>query len=592
MGPATTGNTEPVAICWHLPPDIATPIPIPLESRMLFRTGLVLALASLPSLAQSPPAYDVILSGGKIVDGTGNPWFYGDLAIRGGRIAKITAAGALDKTEARERIDVHGLVVAPGFLDIQGGTGGKSIGKITQGVTSEFSGEGTTAAPANDRTRAGGENLGRAIKDKAFDGPHGFDAMLKTRQAAGSAVNFGSYVGASTVRQYVKGLAQGHATSQEIAEMQNLVRLAMEDGAFGVGSAMIYPPGVYADEQELAAITKPAGDLHGIYISHIRSEADNFLEALDEAIAIGKKAGTPVEIYHLKASGKRNWSKEAAALAKIDAARAAGQDVGACMYPYTAGATGLTSVLPPWTSADGKLFENLADPAIRARIKTEMAMENTDWENMGLLAGPEGILLTTLEKPENKPYVGKRLSEIATMQGKDWRDAAMDIILTEHTRVETTYFMMSEENVQLQIRKPWMKFGVDAGGADPEELKAQDRLVHPRTFGTFPRILGRYVRDEKILTLEDAIRKMTSAVARRLSIYDRGLLQEGLAADVTVFNPDTIIDVATYEDPDRLSIGVEHVFVNGIAVMRAGKVTGAMPGVALRGPGYKPVPAQ
>jgi N-acyl-D-amino-acid deacylase len=555
---------------------------------MLLRTCLALTLASLPSLAQSPTPYDVIPSGGKIVDGTGNPWFYGDLAIRSGRIAKITAAGALDKADTRERLDVRGLVIAPGFLDIQGGTGGKSIGKITQGVTSEFSGEGTTAAPSNGRTREGSEGLGRASTEKAFDGAHGFDTMLKTRQAAGSAVNFGSYVGAATVRQYVKGLAQGHATPSEILQMQELVRLAMEDGAFGVGSALIYPPGVYADADELAAITKPAGDAKGIYISHIRSEADQFLEALDEAITIGKKAGTPVEIYHLKASGKRNWGKESAALAKIDAARAAGQDVGACMYPYTAGATGLTSVLPPWASADGKLFDNLADPAIRTKLKAEMAMENTDWENMGLLAGPEGILLTTLQKPENKAFVGKRLSQIATMQGKDWRDAAMDIILSEHTRVETTYFMMSEENVQLQIRKPWMKFGVDAGGADPAELIQQGRLVHPRTFGTFPRILGLYVREQKILTLEDAIRKMTSAVARRLSIYDRGLLQEGLAADVTVFNPDTIIDVATYEDPNRLSVGVEHVFVNGVAVVEQGKVTGALPGVALRGPGYKP----
>jgi N-acyl-D-aspartate/D-glutamate deacylase len=556
---------------------------------MLFRTCLVLALAALSSLAQSSEVYDVILSGGRIVDGTGNPWFYGDLAIRNGRIAKLTPAGALDQAEAREKIDVRGLVVAPGFVDIQGGPGGKSVGKITQGVTTEISGEGTTAAPSNDRTREGSANLGRANNEKAFDGPHGFDAMLSARQASGSAVNFGSFVGAATVRQYVKGLAQGHATPSEIQEMQNLVRLAMQDGAFGVGSALIYPPGVYADAEELAAITKPAGELKGIYITHIRSEADNLLEALDEAITIGQKAGTPVEIYHLKASGKRNWTKEVLALAKIDAARAAGQDVGACMYPYTAGATGLTSVLPPWTAADGKLFNNLADPAIRSKIKAEMAIENTDWENMGLLAGPEGILLTSLQKPENKAFVGKRLSEIAALQGRDWRDAAMDIILTEHTRVETTYFMMSEDNVEMQMRKPWMKFGVDAPGLDPEELKEQGRLAHPRTFGTYARVLGFYVREKKVLTLEDAVRKMTSAVTRRLSIYDRGLLQEGLFADVTVFDADKIIDAATYEDSNRLSIGVEHVFVNGVAVVKAGKVTGALPGVALRGPGYNSV---
>jgi dihydroorotase/N-acyl-D-amino-acid deacylase len=543
-----------------------------------------LLLLLLSSLAFGQETYDVILYGGKIVDGTGNQWFYGDLAISGSRIAKITGAGLLDHAAAKQRIDVHGLVVSPGFVDIQGGLGGAVISKITQGATTEIAGEGWTEAPANDFTRAGATGLGNRGAEKKFDGPHGFDAMLKAAEQRGSAINFGSYVGATTVRQYVKGLASGKAAPDEIRKMQKLVDLAMQDGAFGIGSALIYPPATYVDTNELIEITKPVGKYRGIYISHIRSEADQFLEALDEAMKIGREAGTPVEIYHLKAAGKRNWSKEMAAIQKINDARAAGQDVSACMYPYIAGATGLTAVLPPWTAENGKLFDNLADPATRERIKREMAQEKTDWENMGQLAGPENILILKLDKPENQKYVGKRLNEIAAMMNKDWRDAAMDLILTEHTRVGAMYFLMSEDNVKLQLRQPWIKFGMDAIGVDPEKMKGQ--LAHPRAYGTFPRILGLYVRDEKVLPLEDAIRKMTSAGTRRLGIRDRGILQEGFYADITVFNPDTIAEHSTYENPNQLSTGVEHVFVNGIAVVKDGKVTGAKPGVALRGPGY------
>ncbi len=544
----------------------------------------VYLLLSLALLAGAQQPYDVVLSHGKIVDGTGNQWFYGDLAISGNRIAKITGAGGLDGAAAKERIDARGLVIAPGFVDIQGSLGGPSVSKITQGVTTEIAGEGYSAAPSNDLTRAGQTNTGRRGAEQTFDGPHGFDEALRAAEKRGSAVNFGSYVGATTVRQYVKGMAAGKATPDEIRKMQELVTLAMEDGAFGIGSALIYPPATYVDTDELAEITKPVGEYRGIYISHIRSEADQFLEALDEAIEIGRRSGAAVEIYHLKAAGKRNWDKETAAIRKIDDARKAGLDVSACMYPYTAGATGLTSVLPPWSAEDGKLFDNLADPAARERMKREMGMEKTDWENMGQLAGPENILVARLMQPENQQYAGKRLDEIARMMNKDWRDAAMDLILTEHRRVDTIYFLMSEDNVQLQLRQPWMKFGIDGPGVDPEEMKGA--LTHPRVYGTFARVLGRYVRELHVMTLEDAVRKMTSAATRRLGIRDRGILQEGLYADIAVFNPDTVIDHATFENPNQLSTGVEYVFVNGVAVVKNGKVTGEKPGVALRGPGW------
>jgi dihydroorotase/N-acyl-D-amino-acid deacylase len=547
-----------------------------------------LSLLLITSAGFAQNAYDVILSHGKIVDGTGNAWFYGDLAITGNRIAKITGAGLLDGSQAKQRIDASGLVIAPGFVDIQGALGGPSVSKITQGVTIEIAGEGWTAAPANDLTRTGIADTGRRGAEQNFDGPHGFDAMLRAAEKRGSAVNFGSYVGATTVRQFVKGMAAGKATPAEIHTMQELVELAMQDGAFGIGSALIYPPATYVDAEELAEIAKPVGKYRGIYISHIRSEADQFLEALDEAIEIGRKAGAPVEIYHLKAAGKRNWVKEAAAIRKIEDARKAGQDVSACMYPYTAGATGLTSVLPPWTAENGKLFDNLADPATRERIRREMAQEKTDWENMGQLAGPENILITRLNQPENQKYAGKRLNEIAALMKKDWRDAAMDLILTEHRRVETIYFLMSEDNVQLQLRQPWMKFGIDGPGVDPEQMKGS--LTHPRVYGTFPRVLGLYVREQHVLPLEDAVRKMTSAATRRLGIRDRGILQEGFFADIAVFNPDTVIDHSTFESPNQLSTGVEYVFVNGVAVVAGGKVTGAKPGVALRGPGYRSQP--
>jgi dihydroorotase/N-acyl-D-amino-acid deacylase len=316
----------------------------------------------------------------------------------------------------------------------------------------------------------------------------------------------------------------------------------------------------------------------------MRSEADRLIEAVDEVIRIGKEAGVPTEIYHLKAAGTRNWPKARQVIAKIDSARAAGLDIQADMYAYTAGATGLTSCLPPSFSAEGKLFDNLSSAATRAAIHQEVDHPTSEWENMCELATPDGVLITNLRAPQNQQYIGKRLSEIARMKNANYLDAAMDLILSERSRVETTYFLMNEDNVKLQIQQPWMKFGSDAGGPDPDSVRA---LVHPRTFGNFPRVLGKYVREERVVPLEDAIRKMTSAVAVRLSLHDRGILAPGMYADVVVFDPATIADRATYEQPKQLSVGVRQVFVNGVQVIRDGAHTGAKPGRALRGPGYR-----
>jgi len=553
---------------------------------------LSLALLLTALAAAQETRYDLVLSGGRVIDGSGNAWFYGDVAVRGDRIARIAPAGMLRDAAAAQRIDARNLVVAPGFIDIQGASGGpllmgdgRVISHVAQGITTEIMGEGWTAAPSNEKTNASMQSLGRTGAAPSFDGPHGFDAWLRAMESHGASLNFGSFVGAATVRQYVKGMAAGEATSAEIGEMQTLVRNAMLDGAFGLASALIYPPGNYATTHELGQVANAMQPYGGIYITHMRSEADHLLESIDEALAIGREAGVPVEIYHLKAAGRRNWPKMGDAIARIERARQSGQDAGADMYPYTAGATGLTACFPPWTAADGKLFDNLADPAVRTRIRNEMANPNTDWENMGQLAGPENILIVGLNQPANQPYSGKRLAEIARMQNKDWRDAAMDLVLTERRRVETIYFLMAEDNLALQLKQPWIKIGTDSVGMNPEGAKD---LAHPRSYGTFPRILGEFVRDKKVMPLEEAIRKMTAATARRLSITDRGLLQPGLFADIVVFDPATVADNATYEKPHQLPSGIRYVIVNGVIVMKDGLHTGAQPGRAVRGPGWKP----
>jgi N-acyl-D-aspartate/D-glutamate deacylase len=542
------------------------------------------APAGVPAAAQ-PGAYDVVIVGGRIVDGTGNPWYPGDVGIRGDRIAVVTLPGALRDARANRRIDASGKVVSPGFIDIQshsrgsflGSGDGRVVSKVTMGVTTEIMGESTTNGPSSPEML---ESAGSAAGRTRFET---FGQWMDAMEAHGASVNYGSFVGASTIRVLGMGLAMGEAGSPERRLMQQAVRQSMRDGAFGVASALVYPPGNFASTDELIAINAAAAPFGGVYITHMRSEADNFLEAIDEAIEIGTSAGVPVEIYHLKAAGQRNWDKAALAVAKIDSARAAGIDIQANMYPYTAGGTGLDACFPPWASADGALLRNLADPEMRDRIRQEIEHQTEPWESFCTLATPEGTMLLGLDLPEYRKYRGWWLADVAEDMGKDWIDTAFDLVLNERQRVSTMYFLMSEENVAMQIGQPWIKFGTDAGGIDPATATG---LVHPRAYGTFARVLGKYVREEGVTTLEEAVRKMSSAVATRLGIRDRGFLHEGYYADVVVFDPETVSDHATYDDPHQLSTGIEHVFVNGIAVVSDGEHTGAMPGRPVRGPGW------
>lgn len=550
----------------------------------------------------SRPAMDVVVENGRIVDGTGAAWFYGDLGIAGDRIAAVVPAGGLAGAEARTRIDATGKVVSPGFIDILSHArapllagDGRLVGKITQGITTEIMGESSTNAPSNEKTdRALGIDRSRDEDRERpdFSGRRGFDAWLRAMEANGASPNFGSFVGATTIRIYAKGEAAGPATEAELDTMRAVARWAMEDGAFGVGSALVYPPAAFASTDELVEVVAAVAPYGGLYITHLRSEGDRLLEAMDEAIEIGRRGGAPVEIYHLKAAGVRNHGKAMQAIAKIDSARAAGMDVQANMYPYTAGGTGLAALLPPWASDGGRLLRNLEDPETRRRIHDEVLGDQGDWENFGALATPEGVLITSVaatgrdgEPTGAAKYAGMRLSEVAEDMGVDWVDAAIELVRMTRSAAGMVVFMMSEDNVRLQLQQPWIKIGTDASGWDPERAGA---MVHPRSYGTYPRILGRYVRDEGVIPLEDAVRKMTSAVATRLSISDRGLLRAGAYADVIVFDPATVGDRATYRQPHQLSVGVEQVFVNGVHVLRDGAHTGAKPGRIVRGPGYRP----
>jgi N-acyl-D-amino-acid deacylase len=570
---------------------------VKIRRAVLAPIALALAGCSRASTSTTPSpdrgSYDVVIENGRIVDGTGNPWTYGDVGIRGDRIVAVTQPGALRSASAKQRVDAKGHIVAPGFIDIQAHSwdellwrDGRVLSKVTQGVTSEILGEATTPAPSNDRIDAlqeiGEMPPERAALQRSFRGEHGFRAWLDAMGHHKNSVNVGSYLGATTVRAYVMGQSPGEPNAAQLDTMRAVVRNAVRDGAFGISSALIYPPGSYAGTRELIEMMKAMAPDHGGYITHMRSEDDSLFEAIDEAFRIAKEGGVRLDIYHLKASNKRNWGKAAGAVAKIDSARASGLDVGATMYPYPFSGNNLGECFPDWAAEEGKLLDNLKNPTTRERILKEMA--DPDGAPLCQREGPTGYMIADFRKPEHAKYEGKLLSDIAADMGKPWPEAVIELIVSEGRDLSKINFTMSEDNVRMQIKWPWVVIGTDAGGVDPDSTKT---VVHPRSYGTYPRILGRYVREEKLFPLEEAVRKMSGAVAARLGLRDRGLLREGMFADVVVFDDRTIIDLATPEKPHQLSRGVEHVFVNGVQVLRDGRHTGATPGRVLKGPGAR-----
>jgi len=543
---------------------------------------------------QSATTYDIVITNGRIVDGTGNAWFWGDIAVRNGRIARITPRGLLASANAARHIDAAGQVVAPGFIDIQAQsyenfmTGdGRALSMVTQGITTAILGEGDTPAPVSDKMLAALTDTANRRLASHFTGPHGFSTWLDFMVARGISENVGSFVGSGTVRAYSKGESLTPLTATERDTVYAMVGRVMQDGAFGIASALQYPVDNFNSTDELVWAAQAMAPYGGLYITHMRSEGKTLLQAIDEAIHIGDAARVPVEIYHLKASGRSNWSKMPMAIAKIDSARAAGRDVQADMYLYIAGANGFSSCVPPKYAADGKLLQNLRNPALRAQIISELHTQDASYDNSCLEAGPEGVMVTGFTKAELKQYEGKRLAEIATAMQKDWAEVVIDLNVAENGSLGEILFLMSEDNVRLQIRQPWIKWGTDAGGIDPATAQG---MTHPRTYGNFTRLLGKYVREERVIPLEEAVRKSTSAVATRLSIQDRGLLKEGMWADVIVFDPATVSDRATFEKPHQLSVGISGMLVNGVEVLRDGVHTGAKPGQVVRGPAWQQLP--
>lgn len=542
----------------------------------------------------SAGSIDLLITRGKIVDGTGNPWFYGDVAVGGDAIVDMQPAGQIDRATAREVVDAGGMVVCPGFIDIQSHSivplmiDGRCLSKITQGVTTEIMGEAWTPAPFGGRipdplsnrslTEGHAEWAERARSWTRFR--DWLEAMIEN----GVSPNIGSFLGGGTLRRYAKDMDMGAANDEELATMQRVMRESMEDGAFGVSFALIYPPDAYMEIDEIVAVCEVVAESGGVYITHVRSEANQLIEGIAEAIEIGRRSGASVEIYHLKAAGRDNWHKMPRVIEMIDEARAEGLDITVDMYPYVASGTGLSSCLPPWAAAGNRLFENLVDPEMRAKIRAEVLNPSGDWEAMAHEAGPEGVLPVGFNQPENQQYIGKRLHEIAALRGQEWVDTIFDLLVSEQQRIFTMYFGMSEENTALQLQQPWIKVSTDAGGLDPAWATANGP-THPRAYGTYPRVLGKYVRDEGVLTLEDAVRKMTSSVADRLGLRNRGLLRTGCMADIVIFDPHTIADRATFEDPHQLSVGVRDVWVNGTRVLADGSHTGALPGRIVDGPG-------
>jgi len=552
---------------------------------------LVSLLVSGVALHAADSTYDVIIRNGRIYDGSGENPFTGDVGIRGD---KIVAIGNLAGAKAILEIDARGLAVAPGFINMLSWAtdslieDGRSQSDLRQGVTLEVMGEGESMGPLNDEMKKGLRDAQGDIKYKVAWTTLG--EYLEYLARRGVSCNVASFMGATTARIHEIGYADRPPTPKELERMKKLVRQAMEEGAMGVASALIYTPAFYAKTDELIALAKVAAEFDGMYISHLRSEGNDFSGALDEFLRIAREANIRAEIYHLKAAGSNNWPKLDGVIARIETARRSGLKITADMYPYTAGATGLDAMMPPWVQEGG--YEawagRLKDPAVRKRLRREIVTPGDRWENFYLSAGtPENILLVGFRNDKLKPLTGKTLGQVARLRGTPPIDTAMDLVIEDGSRVGTIYFLMSEENVRKQIALPWVSFDSDAGSVAPEGVFLKSN-PHPRTYGTFARLLGKYVRDEKIISLPEAIRRLTTLPAANLKLDRRGWLKTGYYADVVVFDPAKIQDHATFEKPHQYATGVVHVLVNGVAVIKEGEHTGAKPGQVVRGPGWKP----
>jgi len=548
-------------------------------------------LSALSLLWAANTAFDLVIINGHIIDGTGSPWYSGDIGIRDGKIAAI---GALNNFPRTRTLDAKGKVIAPGFIDVLGQSeitilvDPRLPSKIFQGITTEITGEGGSIAPLNDAiVKADQSNYDhyhitpdwRTLRQY-------FDRLQKQ----GMGINLATFVGATQVRRMVLGDADVQPTPQQLEQMKELVRQGMRDGAIGVSTSLMYAPAPYAKTEEIIALAAETSQFGGIYATHMRNESNGVLPSIEEAIRIGREAHVPVEIWHLKVAGKNNWGRMPEVVAKINQARAAGADVAADTYAYTAWFNDFSAFIPQWAHDGGtaKMVERLKDPAIRARIRKDMLTPSDDWDNEWQeIPGPQAVLICVVHNPKLLALQGKRLSEVAQLWNKDPMDALFDLLIEDDGFTSVAVFGMSEPDVTLALQQPWMAINNDSSGASLEGILGQEH-PHPRAYGTFPRILRKYVREENTLSLQDAIRKFSALPAQRMRLSDRGVLKAGMWADLVVFDPATIRDLATFENPNQLSAGMDYVLVNGVPVIEAGKMTGKLPGKVLRGAGYKP----